>query len=378
MVVRKKILMVALGAVATLFLLLWAAKIYRDAHYFDNYDPLAPLNITVKETAEVRNETANTGHTITRFTFDAYRGEKVPTLMTMPMRRGHSRLPVVIFLHGIGQNKNFLKEITSPFNHAGFAVVSFDQYTQGERKPHGKQSLLARGEALRRRAGKTINETRRLIDYLSANPDIDSGRIYLVGASYGAVTGSTVMAKDKRLRAGVMVYGGGDFRKLLDSYANHLGVAAALGLIDGRNLNPEKPPLPRLNVSQERAVGVVIGCLIPIARYFLVVADPIHYAGQISPTPVYFQNGKNDVLVPAPAGKALQDAAKEPKKITWYESDHVGIDLEHTKRVLEDGLKWLLEQDNPFRASEERITNLPPFEIKVSQKVKAVPSPGRE
>jgi len=49
--------------------------------------------------------------------------------------------------------------------------------------------------------------------------------------------------------------------------------------------------------------------------------------------------------------------------ITWYESDHVGIDLEHTKRVLADGLKWLLEQDNPFRAPEERITNLPSFDL---------------
>ena len=96
-------------------------------------------------------------------------------------------------------------------------------------------------------------------------------------------------------------------------------------------------------------------------RYFLGAADPIHYAGQISPTPVYFQNGKHDVLVPAAAGKALQDAAREPKKITWYESDHVGINLEQTKQVLEDGLKWLLEQDDPFRAPEERITNLPPF-----------------
>ncbi len=68
-------------------------------------------------------------------------------------------------------------------------------------------------------------------------------------------------------------------------------------------------------------------------------------------------------LVPAAAGKALQDAAGEPKKITWYESDHVGIDLEQTKRVLRDGLEWLLEQDDPFRAPAEKVTSLPPFEI---------------
>ena len=234
---------------------------------------------------------------------------------------------------------------------------------QGERRLTGKLSFLARYRAFAQRAAKTVNETRRLIDYLSAHPEVDSQRIYLVGASYGAVTGSIVMAKDKRLRAGVLVYGGGDFRKLLDSYANHLGVAVALGLIDGRNLNPEKPPLPKLTAAQERKVGLVLGCVIPLARYFLGAADPIHYVRRISPTPVYFQNGKYDVPVPAAAGKALQDAAGEPKKITWYESDHVGIDLEQTKRVLRDGLEWLLEQDDPFRAPAEKVTSLPPFEI---------------
>jgi uncharacterized protein len=359
----KKILKGALGVLMALVVLLWAVKAYRDAHYFDNYDPGAPLNITVSETTEVNKETPGKGYTITKFTFDGYKGEKIPTLMSMPMKRMGKKRPVIVFLHGIGQNKNFLKEITSPFNQAGFAFVCFDQYTQGERKLGGKNSLLGRLEAFAQRPAKTINETRRLLDYLSTHPDIDPQRIYIVGASYGAVTGSTVMARDKRLRAGVMVYGGGDFGKLGDSYANHLSVAVALGLIDGKNLNPEKPPLPILTLSQERKVGVVIGCLKPVARYFLGVADPIHYVSQIAPRCVYFQNGKRDVLVPASAGKALQDAARQPKKITWYDSDHVGIDLEHTKRVLEDGLKWLLEQDDPFRAPEEKVTNLPPFEV---------------
>jgi dienelactone hydrolase len=363
MAILKKILKGALAVLLALVVLLWAFKAYRDAHYFDNYNPHAPLDITVAETTEISKETPEKGYTITKFTFDGYQGEKVPTLLSMPMIRRGKRIPAVILLHGIGQNKNFLKEITAPFNQVGFAFVCFDQYTQGERKLRGKQSFVARYKAFAQRAAKTVNETRRLIDYLSAHPDIDPQRIYLVGASYGAVTGTIVMAKDKRLRAGVLVYGGGDYRKLLDSYANHLGVAVALGLIDGRNLNPEKPPLPKLTSAQERKVGIVLGCIIPIARYSLGAADPIHYARQISPTPVYFQNGEHDVLVPAAAGKALQDAAREPKKITWYNSDHVGIDLEQTKQVLAEGLKWLLEQDDRYRTPEERITNLPPFEI---------------
>jgi dienelactone hydrolase len=358
-----KLLWGALGVLLAAVLLLWEFKAYRDAHYFDNYAPGEPLNAAVIGTTEVNQGRPEAGYTITQFTFDGFRGERIPALISLPMSPKGNKIPAVVFLHGIGQNKNFLKEIASPFNQAGFALATFDQYTQGERKLRGRKSVLARLEAFRQRPAKTINEARRLIDYLSTRPDIDSQRIYLVGASYGAVTGTILMAKDPRIRAGVMVYGGGDLSKLADSYANHLGVAVWLGWIDGRKLNPEKPPLPKLTQSQEWRVGLVIGCIKPLVRYFLGVADPIHYVARISPRPVYFQNGKYDVLVPAAAGQALQDAAKEPKKITWYESDHVGINLEHTKRVLVDGLRWLLEQDNPCRAPEEKVTDPPQFNI---------------
>lgn len=342
--------------------LLWANKAYRDAHYFDDYDPAAPLNIAVLETSAI-NAGTEAAAGLVKFTFDGYKGEKVPTLMTLPENRAASKLPVVIFLHGIGQNKNFMKDITAPFNQAGFSFVSFDQYTQGERKQTGKKSFFAGARAFIQRPAKTVNETRRLIDYLCGNPDIDSRRIYLVGASYGAVTGSTVLAKDKRLRAGVLVYGGGDFSKLFDSYANHLGAAVLLGLIDGKNIDPEKPPLPKLTASQERKVSLFLGGVIPVIRFLCGAADPVRYADQIAPTPVYFQNGKYDVMVPAAAGQALQDAAGEPKKVTWYESDHVGINLEDTERVLSDGLQWLLEQDEPFRTPEEKMNALPSFQI---------------
>jgi uncharacterized protein len=357
---RKSILRVALVAPVVMVALLWGIKSYREAHYFDNYDPGAPLNLAMGETTELNSASPDKAYVITKFTFDGYRRERIPALISRPAKPEIKKFPAIVFLHGIGQNKNFLKEIAAPFNQAGFAITTFDQYTQGERKLADK-SVRARLEAFRQRPAKTVNEARRLIDYLTTRPDIDAQRLYLVGASYGAVTGSILMAKDARLRAGVMVYGGGNLSKLVDSYANHLTVAVLLGLIDGKNLNPEKPPLPKLSPAQERRVNLVLTGVKPLVRYFLGVTDPVRYVAQISPRPVYFQNGKDDVLVPAAAGAALQEAAKEPKKITWYDSDHVGINLEHTRRVLQDGLRWLIEQDDPFRTPDERVTELPSF-----------------
>jgi len=359
----KKLLKIAGGVLLGLFVLAMLVKVYSDSKYFDNYDPKAPYNIRVEETTPVNAENPALGYEITKFTFDGYAGEKVPTLLSLPIKRPKP-LPVIVFLHGIGQNKNFLKEICAPFNQTGFAICSMDQFMQGERKLPAGTSALASARAFQQRPAKTINETRRLIGYLQSRPDIDPERIYLVGASYGAITGSTVMAWDKRIKAGVMVYGGGDLGKLIDSTATRLGIAAGFGWIDGKKFNPEKPPLPKLTPTQDKIAGAIVWCVTPLARYFGGVMDPIHYVDKIAPTPVYFQNGKYDVLVPAPAGKALQDKAKEPKKITWYDSDHVGINLEHTKIVLHDALQWLVEQDNPMRAAEDQVKELPAFDVK--------------
>ncbi len=360
----KKVLKVAAVVVPVLVVVLWANKAYRDKRYFDNYDAAAPLNIAGSEREEVNRETPEKAYVIRKFSFDGYNGEKVPTLMSAPVKGAGKKLPTVVFLHGVGQSKSFLKQIAAPFNQTGFVLVSFDQFMQGERKLPKKSPLLTLLKAFRDRPAKTVNEARRLIDYLVTCPEVDSSRIYLVGASYGAVMGSTVMAKDKRIRAGVLVYGGGDLGKLLDSYANHLVVAAALHLIDRKNLNVEKPPLPQLTTMQELMVRPVLGTIVSVARYFMGACDPIKYVGKIAPAPVYFQNGKHDCMVPAAAAKALQDAAGEPKKITWYDSDHVGIDVEQTKGVLKDGLQWLLEQDNPMRPPEDKVTEVPAFDLK--------------
>ena len=344
--------------------LAWVHKSRHDAHYFDNYAPGAPLNVAVLDKEEVGKDTPEKGYEITHFTFDGYQGEKVPALISVPMKNAGGKMPVVVFLHGIGQSKSFLKQITAPFNQCGFVFVSFDQFMQGERKLPKGSSILTFLKAFQIRPAKTVNETRRLIDYLVTRPDIDPKRIYLVGASYGAVMGSNVMAMDKRVRAGVLTYGGGDFKKLLNSYANHIGLAAVFHLIDGKNINPEKPPLPKLTTMQECAVWPFLTAIISTARYFASAADPIRHVAEIAPTPVYFQNGKHDVMVPAEAAKALQDAAGEPKKITWYDSDHVGINVEQTKQVLTDGLTWLLEQDDPFRSPEQKFKDLPAFDMK--------------
>lgn len=244
----------------------------------------------------------------TKLSFEGIAGERVPTLLVRP--KGNGPFPCVIFLHGIGQKKEFLDDICEPFLNAGYAMVTFDQYTRGERRL--KESNWLNGAmALRRRGALTVIETRRLVDYLVNRPDIAADRLYLVGASYGAITGSTAAAFEPRIRAVVLTYGGGDLRRLFASK------------------------------EATKELGRWTGLVACLSAYVMAPGDPIQYIKGISPRPVLFQNGTHDSLIPTESAKALYEAAAEPKEIVWYDSDHIGLDWKHAVRVLNETIAWL-------------------------------------
>ena len=286
---------------------LCALKLFSDVHYFDQYHPDAALNAVIRS-----SETRNAYRRID-LTFEGIPGEPVPTLLCLP-KEGAGPFPVLIFLHGIGQEKKFLDRIAEPFVQEGYAIASFDQLMQGERDVSSK-GYLAQAIAFRNRPANTIIETRRLIDYFETRPDIDTSRVFLLGASYGAITGSTAAAFDTRIKGALLCYGGGDIPKLVNSEM----VAEVVG-----------PAMPLVQ---------------NLAQWLLAPADPVRYAYKISPRPVLFQAGKYDRLVPAASAQALISAARQPKDVIWYESDHIGMDEEHVVTVLSDALAWLKAHD---------------------------------
>jgi poly(3-hydroxybutyrate) depolymerase len=313
---------IAVLAVAVLGLL--GMKSYDNATYFKPYHPELPLNPVVQATTEVNDSINLFGvdrarhYRRTEFTFEARPGEAVPCILTQPPDF-NGKLPVIIFLHGSGQDKRFVEQICTPFNAAGFAMVSYDQFGRGGRKVEGWAAVTSWND----RGWKTVDDTRRLIDYLITRPDVDPARIYLVGASYGAMTGTHVLAFEKRIRAAALVVGGGNFKVMLDA------------------------PLIRENVP-----GIVLAILKPLSGFLGGPFDPVRSAPKVGPMPVLMQNGSDDKLVSPEAGKALYEALPEPKEILWYPVDHPGLrkgDGPEIVRMLDDGLRWMLAQDAPFR-----------------------------
>lgn len=336
----RKALKIIGSIIAAVVVLLLITKIWADKTYFSDYNPNLPFNVRVQEAAVVADTIELFGIERPRhyekvlFSIDARPNEPIPVLLTLPAERS-GRVPVIVFLHGIGQSKGFLEQICTPFNEQGFAMACFDQSMQGERKVRGGAWETA--VAFRKRPWKTINDTRRLIDYLQTHPDIDPERVYLVGASYGAITGTTAIAFDERIRAGVLVVGGGNIRVMLDAPLIKGGVNNSLLHWAGKQL----------------------------VAFIMKPADPIRYARGTAGRPILMQNGSEDILVTPDAGKELYKALGDPKEIRWYPCDHPGLRNEDATiivQILDDGLNWLLEQDKPFRERSVVVGSLPVVE----------------
>jgi uncharacterized protein len=298
----RRVFSAAAGALVLGLFALTVFKAWADRNYYAGYDSSIPLNV------DIRGLDDSLGFDRLDLTFDGRAGDAVPTYLGLP-NEGEP-FPCVMFLHGIGQDKDFFDRIAPTFVEEGYAFVTFDQFTRGERRL-ASDNVFADAFGLRKRAALTVLETRRLVDYLETRPDIDAERIYLLGASFGAITGSTAAAFEPRIRATVLTYGGGDLQKLFDSPEARDGLGAAHGLVAG------------------------------IVAFLMAPSDPVQYVAQIAPRPVLLQNGDADRIVPPSAARALQEAAAEPKEIVWYEGDHIGLDEDQVDRVLRDTIVWL-------------------------------------
>ncbi len=332
----KKTLKIAGGVLAGIFVVLVLAKISADRTYFKDYDPKLPFDVKVTESAKVEDTGDFFGIQRSRrfekvvFSMQTRKDERMPVILTLPAQRA-GKVPAIVFLHGIGQSKGFVEEICTPFNEAGFAMACFDQSMQGERKIKG--NALQQAVAFRQRPWKTINDGRRLIDYLQTHPDIDPERIYLIGASYGAITGTSLTAFDKRIKAADLVVGGANIRVLLDA--------------------------PLITNAVHQPVLHWLGK--QIVATIMQPADPMNWAPGTSGTPVLMQNGSLDTLVTPDAGKELYKYLGEPKEIRWYPCDHPGLDKTQAKvilQILDEGLVWLKEKDKLFQEKGSTLASL--------------------
>jgi dienelactone hydrolase len=251
--------------------------------------------------------------------------QKVPVIVTVPnAASGQTKpaggWPVVIFQHGITQNRSNVFAVADGLARAGFVVVAMDlplhgitdttsplyhnqvftgtpaaALVTGERTfdldlennstsaagPDGKidgsgtyfinlQSLITSRDNLREAVADlvTLGKTVKTLDLDGdGTADVNPARIYYFGHSLGGIVGSTLLGVDSDIRAAVLANPGGGVAKLLDA-SRTFGpiIAAGLGAngqAEGTDNFPNSP---------------AYGTFLRFAQTLVDAGDPINYA----------------------------------------------------------------------------------------------------
>ncbi len=235
--------------------------------------------------------------------------ETIPLLASIPKGpKPASGWPVVIFQHGITQNRTNLLAVADALSSAGFAAVAIDiplhgltgdetngtaafrspglertfdldlvNNATGAPGPDGVidssathfinfASLLTTRDNMRQAVSDlfTLNKALTTMDYDAGGPDFDTDNTYFVGHSLGAIIGSVFLGLEPDVKAAILAMPGGGIAKFLDGSASY-GPRIAAGLA---------------------AKGVVKGTadyesFLGAAQTLIDSADPINYATRI-------------------------------------------------------------------------------------------------
>lgn len=150
-----------------------------------------------------------------------------------------------------------------------------------------------------------VVNTRRAMDLLLSQPNIDSNRVALVGHDFGGMYGVLAGSVDSRP-------------------TNYVIMAATPRFPDWYLYGPKLEGEPRE----------------AFIRQFSEL-DPITRVSHLSPSPIFFQFGMDDPHVPKERAEEFFHAARQPKEMKWYESGH-GLNADATS----DRKQWLKEKLN--------------------------------
>ena len=289
----------------------------------------------------------------TKFTYASEAGQRVPGIMIRSkLKEGERRkLPVVIALHGTGDNKEGMEFLLREFAARGFVGVAIDGRYHGERAPAGDGGDGYDQAILRafRQPGEhpflydTVWDVMRLIDFLEKQPDVDASRIGLVGISKGGMETWLTAAVDPRVAVAVPCIGVQSFAWALE---NNRWQARVQTIGDAVETAAAESKVERIDAAFVR-------------RFYDRVAPGIYstFDGPamlplIAPRPLLVVNGDSDARTPAPgvelavdAARKAYDAAGASDRVKLIFEEHTGHQI--TAKALEEIDAWLVRWLRP-------------------------------
>ena len=191
---------------------------------------------------------------------------------------------VVIYVHGLGGNRQLMLEPSAILYPHGYGALLIDLRNHGD--SGGTISTLGYYEP---------RDIRAALNFLLAQPEVNPDRVGIFGESLGAITALRAAAQMPELRA---VVAQSAFTSIEENVAS--GVRQIAGL-------PPFPFAPLVIFFGELETGLKIGQVRPV--------DEI---AQIAPRAVLLMHGGQDRLLSSDNSQRLYDAAGEPKELVYF------------------------------------------------------------
>jgi dienelactone hydrolase len=251
-------------------------------------------------------------------------------------KKGNRAMPVVIFLHGLGGNKEQDENRLRALAGKGFFVLAIDAYLHGERKVPG---IFAPGKNMgnlgedysiwvhQSAVSHTARDVSKIIDTLSARADVDRSRIGVIGISMGSSTCMVLAWREPRISVVVGLIGAVDFW-----------------------YDVTKTPPGRAQDARRKALS-------PRVRQLVGSLNPRDRKAAIAPKAVFLANGGRDRGIDI---ESIRTFVKElrpsyrsyPGRLAFLEEKEAGHTV--TDRMWNEGTRWLLRHlvEQPIRSSQ--------------------------
>lgn len=239
--------------------------------------------------------------------------EEIPALV---FYKDGAPKPVVICQHGFTGKKEDVLSTCLRLADAGFVAVAIDAAKHGERSDRDLLVKLRENPILFLQILLgTVEDIRKVIDYLEQSPKADLERVGMMGVSMGGIITLLTATLEERVKAIVSVIGGGDYRTLIKkSSLNKVGLSIE--------------SLEKLGES---------------AKEFVKKYDPINNVHRFRSMPILLLNGELDDIIPLECASSLYNALKPlyksaPDKLKMKVYPKIGH--EYTPKMETDAVEW--------------------------------------
>lgn len=239
-------------------------------------------------------------------------GERLVGLVDIPKLKNNKR-PAVILAHGFGAEKTedgMFNDVAGALVKANYFVFRFDFSGLGESEGDYSKTTLT----------KLTEDLRSIIDFVKSQPQVDLGRIGIVGMSFG--TSVAVALHAPEIKAYV----------LLGSVARPYEVLKNLFM--QYTFNPEGISFRITSEGESIQMGPQFWR--DFANYNL-----LETIAEIS-RPICIIHGEKDSKAPLSEAEVFYRAAKEPKKLVVIKNaDHGFYEPKEREEMVKETIEWL-------------------------------------